>query len=676
MVDHPSPAPAPALEAEVTVPEGGLVAIEYPGYVRNVDRALETFGGARGLGAMLGAGTTSAAADGNSAPPPARLMLRLRPADALSHPLTSDAPDTGRRALLLRIARPAGARRRARAEDGEGGGDGAAGGPLPLPTPEPPRITAAGLVTRTYRFTSLADAQYLALDGRAGAPSGAGGVAGAGADLSAGGGGGGAGRDVSSLPADAQPAAAEPFGAPAPFLMVPPRFLGRGDPVEFDFTADGGGGGTSAAAANGDGEPAAEAAAAQAAAERAAAVAAAEAAAEVALGAVLRQRLATIEFGAAVAPRAVPLDRAAAYLSRRTDRAIRAAANMAGVAAAAAAGAATDTATAAPPPACESIRPELDAFVSKLEALFRERPAWHEPVLRERSGLDALAAEAAAAVAATQQQQQPDAPPLSPSTAASRLRSQRLARDAAALLRASVYRFRTGPWRQQLVRRGYDPRRDPRGAAPGLQGVLASAPAAADEDAEPREEAAAAPHPAPPSSAARVFCRLRALPADGRRQWRVQARDVVAAAASAGAAAGVPTCPSLAPVRNRRVPTETTGWLSQTTLRELSVAATALYARARSGGAIGGEEEEEEEEAAAGAGAAEAAEQLQRMGVDDYGQQQQQPGSGRKSREGSAEEEEQEEEEGAGEEEEEEDGGGGDNGGLDVAAALSSDEGH
>jgi hypothetical protein len=665
-----SDSPVARIEAEVVVPAAAdeeLVAIEYPGYVRSVGRALETFGGARALGAMLSvaAPSAAAAAAGASAPaaPPPRLQLRLRPADPLSHPLTSDAPVVGRRALLLRIARPAASRRRRGGGDGEGDGD---------PAPPPPTITAAGLVMRTYRFTSLADAQYLPLDGRAGAPSGCGGVAGAGADLSAG------GRDVSSLPPDAQPPAAEAFGAPAPFLMAPPRFLASGEPVEYDFTAsnddDAAGGGE----ANGAGSTAAAAAAATTReTAAAAAVAAAEAAAEVALAAVLRQRLATIEFSATAVPLAVPLDRAAEYLARRTDRALRTAANAA-AAAASAAGAeagATEADAAATTPASSSIRPELDAFIARLDALFAERRAWLEPVLRERSGLDELASAAQGAAS-------------SPSSVQS-LRAQRLARDAAALLRAAVYRFRTGPWRHQLVRRGYDPRRDPHGAA-GLQGVKAARPlqppAGGERDAAP---ALATSSP----SAVRVLCQLRALPQEaGRLHWRVQARDVVAAAeraaAGGGGASPAAAAPSLAPVRNRRVPTETTGWLSQTTLRELSVAATALYARAAAAAEGGAEEEQEDEEEQSlppppsqqqqdeGAAVPPQAADVDQEAAAAEGAQAgpERPPARRASRERSLEEEQ--DEEGAMEEDdddEDEDGRGG--GALDDAAALSTDEG-
>ena len=709
--DQAARAPATRIDAEVVVPDGGLVAIEYPGYVRNVGRALETFGGARALGAMLAAvpaaaaaaaGGAAAAAAGAPPPAPCRLQLRLRPADALSHPLTSDAPVLGRRALLLRIARPAAARRRRReagqaAADGDGGGDDEGRGAPTTTTMTTPTttttITAAGLVTCTYRFTSLADAQYLPLDGRAGAPSGCGGVAGAGADLSAGG-----GRDVASLPPDAQPPAAEAFGAPAPFLMVPPRFLASGAPVEYDFAdgaAAGGGAGDGAADGAGGGASAAAATAAAAAeAAAAASVAAAEAAAEAALAAVLRQRLATIEFGAPVAPRSVPLDRAAEYLARRTDRALRSAASAAAAAAqaqqaqqaqqaAAAAGAEAEAGASAAEPEIptESVRPQLDAFVARLDGLFAERRAWLEPVLRERSGLDALASAAEAAAAEAAQQQAATAADAAAAAARS-VRARRLARDAAALLRAAVYRFRTGPWRSQLVRRSYDPRRDAAGSAP-LQGVKAARPPAGAGAAAAAAAAADAAAAAEPPSAVRVYCQLRAPPPEfGRAQWRVQARDVEAAARLAAAAARggsearapppPPSVPPLAPVRGRRAPTETTGWLTQTTLRELSVAATALYARAAAVGAGDGAAAAEEEEEEAEAEQQPPAQQEAAVDVDEGG------GGGGGGGGGAAAADDQEDEEGAAAMEDDEDAGGGSSegaGALDDAAALSTDEG-
>lgn len=74
------------------IPEKEALLIEYPGFVRNPDAAIETLGG---LEAVL------ATAVGSTP-----LPLRLRPGDPLSHPLEGNKQPTC--GLLLRICRKTG----------------------------------------------------------------------------------------------------------------------------------------------------------------------------------------------------------------------------------------------------------------------------------------------------------------------------------------------------------------------------------------------------------------------------------------------------------------------------------------------------------------------------------------------------------------------------------------
>ncbi len=170
----------------VQVPQQAAVAIEYPGYIRSVDAALTTLGGEAGI-------TTAVA---TQAP---YLTLRLRPDDPYSHPLFSDKPMPAH-SLLLRISRPK--------DQPEGSSDGV-------------KVTAVARVTRVYRFSGLADFQFL----QPRHPTGMGRIAVSPA----------AAKAYHALPEDNRAAVAEPFKRQEPFLMVPPLFSRLDMPTNFSF---------------------------------------------------------------------------------------------------------------------------------------------------------------------------------------------------------------------------------------------------------------------------------------------------------------------------------------------------------------------------------------------------------------------------------------------------------
>ncbi|WIA33960.1 hypothetical protein OEZ86_007055 [Tetradesmus obliquus] len=163
---------ADALETlNVKVPRQSGVAIHLPGFISSVDSALQTLGGEAALEKAL---------QDN-----ALLKLRLRPVDPASHPLFGERLEHP--GLVLRIARP------------KGQPDAA------------PRISVVCRTHASYAFTGLADYQYLGQDH------------------------GQAARDLSRLSARNQPAAAEPFRAPQPLLLLPPIFSKQDMPVAFAF---------------------------------------------------------------------------------------------------------------------------------------------------------------------------------------------------------------------------------------------------------------------------------------------------------------------------------------------------------------------------------------------------------------------------------------------------------
>lgn len=80
-------------ETQQSVPEHVSVAVEYPGFVQNVDKVLETLGGPSGVtSALLHDSTT--------------LQVRYRPKDPLCHAITADRHSST--SLLLRVSRKVG----------------------------------------------------------------------------------------------------------------------------------------------------------------------------------------------------------------------------------------------------------------------------------------------------------------------------------------------------------------------------------------------------------------------------------------------------------------------------------------------------------------------------------------------------------------------------------------
>ncbi len=78
-----------------SIPSASYVAINFPGYVRNVDRATQMLGGHGGIAAAV-----------NSVPGMTTpfLSMRYRPEDGASHPLL--APQQPTNGLVLRVSRP------------------------------------------------------------------------------------------------------------------------------------------------------------------------------------------------------------------------------------------------------------------------------------------------------------------------------------------------------------------------------------------------------------------------------------------------------------------------------------------------------------------------------------------------------------------------------------------
>ncbi|EIE20604.1 hypothetical protein COCSUDRAFT_57748 [Coccomyxa subellipsoidea C-169] len=113
-----------------SIPEKNALLVEYPGYVKDSDAAIQTLGGLEAI---------SATADGSSPV----MSLHLRPGDPLSHPLSGYKQST--RGLLLRISRNAGA-----ATDSE----------------EELKAEVMAHVKFAVRFPGLADFQYVSCDPR------------------------------------------------------------------------------------------------------------------------------------------------------------------------------------------------------------------------------------------------------------------------------------------------------------------------------------------------------------------------------------------------------------------------------------------------------------------------------------------------------------------------------
>ncbi len=167
---------APAV-LSLTVPTTSYSAVEYPGYVRNVDRAMQTLGGGEAIAASLRTQSSF-------------LKLAFRPEDPSSHPLFGDRQETHNH-LLLRISRRRGA-----------------------PEGEAPSVSIAARVPVTFRFGGLCDFQFLP-------------VADAGAAHQH--------RDYARAPPENQPGVSEPSGVSEPLMTVPPLFSKADEPFNFAF---------------------------------------------------------------------------------------------------------------------------------------------------------------------------------------------------------------------------------------------------------------------------------------------------------------------------------------------------------------------------------------------------------------------------------------------------------
>eukprot|EP00198_Chlamydomonas_reinhardtii_P004438 XP_001693774.1 predicted protein [Chlamydomonas reinhardtii] len=180
-----------ALErVEVVVPETEAVAIEYPAFIRNSDRALATLGGLEGIAVAVDATD--------------HLKLKHRPDDRTSHPLYGERSDQLR--LLLRIARP-----RAQAAAAAAGTGVGAGGADCTGDGDGIRVSLAARVAPTFRFPGLADYAFLPTDP------------------------GLASRDRSAMPYEQRPDKAEPTRTLQPLLLIPQLFSWLDLPQDYAF---------------------------------------------------------------------------------------------------------------------------------------------------------------------------------------------------------------------------------------------------------------------------------------------------------------------------------------------------------------------------------------------------------------------------------------------------------
>ncbi len=104
-------------------PEAEALCIEYPGYIKNFDSALQTLGGTEKIAQAL------------QGPKHRPLPLNFRPEDPLSHPLDGERQDLS--GCLLRFSRSAGAGQ-----------------------PDLVKGSIVARLTTSYTFTGIADFQY------------------------------------------------------------------------------------------------------------------------------------------------------------------------------------------------------------------------------------------------------------------------------------------------------------------------------------------------------------------------------------------------------------------------------------------------------------------------------------------------------------------------------------
>lgn len=154
------------------IPSATWIAVNVPGYVRDVPKALRMLGGTDKLASSL-----------SSPGQPSSIEFRFHPDNVLSRPLYGDAVGS-QKGLVLRISRPRGAGEEVQ-----------------------PKVQVVAQVASTYRFSSLADFQFLPVDpGRSmryhAAPH----------------------STVLPIPSENLAGEAEPSGLAESMLMVPPAF--------------------------------------------------------------------------------------------------------------------------------------------------------------------------------------------------------------------------------------------------------------------------------------------------------------------------------------------------------------------------------------------------------------------------------------------------------------------
>ncbi|KAG2500705.1 hypothetical protein HYH03_001470 [Edaphochlamys debaryana] len=383
---------------EFVIPQETAVAVEYPGFVRDTSRAVQTLGGMDAIAAAV-------TIHGH------HLRLRHRPEDRTSHPLYAERVEPTR--LVLRISR---ASAPAPAPAPEANGDTAAEGPSssapePMATSEasetpPVSVSMVARVTQTFRFPGLADFAFLPNDPLLGV------------------------RSREKIPYEQRAERTEPAHAVQPFLLIPQLFSWLDMPQDYAFRQPQGKAQARAAHTDRSEPHWGDAPVISFYAEGvpppvsnpAAALTAAQAAAEVKAKALATKAAESKAVAAGAA--------AVSSVAANTP----AAAEAANTAAQAAAAAEADAQAAAAALAELQDTGFVKAVGQEVEALLAQRPVWGLELLRERVAASPAVVAAAAA---------PD-----------RVDAARVEQA----VRRLCYRFKTGPWRGLFIRRGFDPR--------------------------------------------------------------------------------------------------------------------------------------------------------------------------------------------------------------------------
>ncbi|GIL75445.1 hypothetical protein Vretimale_8077 [Volvox reticuliferus] len=192
-------------EIHIEIPKAEAVAIEYPGFVRDINKVLSTLGGIDSIATAVGTRHY--------------LKLKLRPEDRSSHPLYGERIEQTR--LLLRIARPR------QPCDGQSTNTAtSSAGVFTGNEAEPMEATSAtggagdtagvtasivARVTPTFRFPGLADYAFIPHDPVL------------------------ASRTREHLPYDQRPDRAEPTKSMQPFLLIPQLFSWLDLPQDYSF---------------------------------------------------------------------------------------------------------------------------------------------------------------------------------------------------------------------------------------------------------------------------------------------------------------------------------------------------------------------------------------------------------------------------------------------------------